>query len=181
MNKNNFSKKVKMHLACAQDDLRPVMSCIFFKDGFAYASDGVILAKNRISEISGLNDAEIEALNGKLLHRDFYKDMLKYEELLISEEGIECHKGEDKAFFYFSKIDGKYPDTEKVLQDAMNKSNKEISQISFNIKNMIRLSDALYQFDRCTVNFKGQFESVVFYSMDDDVSSIGLLMPINPM
>lgn len=179
--KNNFNKKVKMHLACASDELRPVMNCIYFKEGFAYASDGVILAKNRISEISGLNDAEIEALNGKLLHRDFYKDMLKYDELLISEEGIECHKGDDKAFFYFSNIEGKYPNADMVLQDALNKKNDPVSQITFSVNNMTRLNESLYESDRCTVNFKGQFQPIVLYSMDEDVSSVGLLMPINPM
>ena len=68
--KNNFDKKVQMHLACSKNELRKEMQCVYFKDGFAYASDGIILVKNRISEISGLEKHEVEALNGKFLHAD---------------------------------------------------------------------------------------------------------------
>ena len=73
--KNNFDKKVQMHLACSKNELRKEMQCVYFKDGFAYASDGIILVKNRISEISGLEECEAEALNGKFLHADLYKDI----------------------------------------------------------------------------------------------------------
>ena len=87
--KNNFDKKVQMHLACSKNELRKEMQCVYFKDGFAYASDGIILVKNRISEISGLEKHEVEALNGKFLHADLYKDMLKYDNIMIAEDGIE--------------------------------------------------------------------------------------------
>lgn len=43
--KNNFDKKVQMHLACSKNELRKEMQCVYFKDGFAYASDGIILVK----------------------------------------------------------------------------------------------------------------------------------------
>lgn len=45
--KKNFNKKVKMHLACADDELRPALACIYFKNDFAYASDGHILVRNK--------------------------------------------------------------------------------------------------------------------------------------
>ena len=90
-----------MHLACAKDGLRPIMACIYFKNGFAYATDGYILARNRIDECSTLQECDIQALDGKLLHANFFKDMLKYDDILISDEGIECHKGDEKAFFIF--------------------------------------------------------------------------------
>ena len=44
--RNNFNKKVQMHLACSgYSPTRPEMCCIYFRNGFAYASDGYILAK----------------------------------------------------------------------------------------------------------------------------------------
>lgn len=102
---NNFNKKVQMHLACSvYSPTRPEMCCIYFRNGFAYASDGHILAKNRISEISGLEDHEITALDGKFLHADFYKDMLKYDNIMIAEDGIECSKDNDKVFFIFPHL-----------------------------------------------------------------------------
>lgn len=176
--KNNFDKKVQMHLACSKDELRPKMQCIFFNNGYAYATDTHILVRNRISEISGLNESEIEALNGKFLHADFYKDMLKYDSIMIAEDGIECARGNDKAFFYFSIFE-KYPDAEKVLQNALNKQTVPLPQFSFDMKLIQQLNKALYQSDKCTATFKGVGNPVVFDSMDSEVSSIGLLATLH--
>ena len=175
--KNNFNKKVQMHLACSKDELRPAMQCIYFNNGFAYATDTHVLVRNRISEISGLNEAEIEALNDKFLHADFYKDMVKYDNIMIAEDGIECTKGNDKVFFYFSTFE-KYPSAEKVLQDALNKQTVPTPQVSFDMKLMQRLNKALYESDSCTATFKGTGNPIVFDSMKADVSSVGLIMPL---
>lgn len=178
--KNNFDKKVQMHLACAKDDHRPEMQCIYFNNGFAYATDTHILVRNRISEISGLNESEIEALNGKFLRADFYKDMLKYDSIMIAEDGIECAKGNDKAFFYFSTFE-KYPDAEKVLQNAMNKQTVPLPQFSFDMELMQRLNKALYKSDHCTATFKGVGNPVIFDSMAPEIRSVGLIMVLyNP-
>ena len=175
--KNNFNKKVQMHLACkVGDDTRKELGCIFFDYGYAYATDQHILVRNRISEISGLNDAEIESLNGKFLHADFYKDMLKYDNIMIAEDGIECTKGEDKVFFYFSSFE-KYPDADKVLQNALNRQTVPTPQVSFDMKLMQKLNKALYKSDNCTATFKGAGNPIVFDSMEEDISSIGLIMP----
>lgn len=177
--KNNFDKKVQMHLACSKDNVfRRETECIFFNNGYTYATDTRILVRNRISEISGLNESEIEALNGKFLHADFYKDMLKYDSIMIAEDGIECSKGNDKAFFYFSTFE-KYPDAEKVLQDALNKQTVPLPQFSFDMKLIQRLNKALYQSDSCTATFKGVGNPIIFDSMDAEVSSVGLFMPLH--
>lgn len=175
--KNNFNKKVQMHLACAKnEDFRKELECIYFNNGFAYATNQKILVRNRTSEISGLNEAEIEALNGKFLHADFYKDMLKYDNIMIAEDGIECTKGNDKVFFYFSTFE-KYPSAERVLQDALNKQTVSMPQVSFDMKLMQKLNKALYESDSCTATFKGTGNPIVFDSMKEDVSSVGLIMP----
>lgn len=175
--KNNFNKKVQMHLACSKKNkLRREMECVYFNNGFAYACDGYILAKNRISEISGLEEHEIAALNGKFLHADFYKDMLKYDNIMIAEDGIECSKGSDKVFFYFSEFE-KYPDAEKMLQGYLNMQTTPIPQVCFNMNLIQRLNKALYESDRCVATFKGVNQPIIFDSTLDDVSSVGVLMP----
>ena len=177
--KNNFDKKVQMHLACSKDNkFHKEIECIFFNNGYAYATDTCILVRNRISEISGLNESEIEALNGKFLHAGFYKDMLKYDSIMIAEDGIECSRGNDKAFFYFSTVE-KYPDAEKVLQDALNKQTVPLPQFNFDMKLIQRLNKALYQSDRCTATFKGVGNPIIFDSMDAEVSSVGLFLALH--
>lgn len=176
--KNNFDKKVQMHLACSKEEMRPAMQCIFFNNGFAYATDMYILVRNRISEISGLEPHEIEALNGKFLHADCYKDMLKYDNIMIAEDGIECSKGDNKVFFYFSKFK-EYPNAEKVLSEALNRQPTPISQANFDMTLMLRLNKALYKSDYCSATFKGMGNPVVFDSLADDVSSIGLMTTLS--
>lgn len=174
--KNNFDKKVQMHLACLKgDEFHKDLECVYFNNGFAYATNQQILVKNRISEICGLEPHEIEALNGKFLHADFYKEMLKYDSIMIAEDGIECTKGDNKAFFYFSKFE-KFPNAEKVLSNALNKPAVPLSEVSFDMKLIQRLNKALYKSDRCTARFKGIGEPIVFDSMEADVSSVGLIM-----
>ena len=182
MTKNNFNKDVKMHLACDGNDFRPAMNCIYFKGDFAYASNDKVLVKNRISEISGLDDSEIKALDGKYLHKGFYEDMLKYDNITISDDGIECSKGVDKVFFYFSEIGpdfDKYPNAEKLLQDVLNMQTVPLSYISFDINLLQILNNALYSSSKCFATFKGVLKPILFNSADPDVSSIGLLCSYN--
>lgn len=178
--RRNFDKKVKMHLACApKDGVRKEMACIYFKDGFAYATDGCILVKNRISEISTFSEEEIAALDGKMLPAEHYKDILKYDECLISDEGIEAVKGDDRAFFYFKDPgDGHFPNADRVMQDALNRRTVPMPEIGFNIKLMKRMAEALSNFDLCKAMFKGEGQPIVFQSIMEGVSSVGALMPV---
>ncbi len=177
-NSNNFDKKVQMHLACAKDyPSRRELECIYFKDGFAYATDTHILVRNRISEISGLNPDEIDALDGKILHATFYKDMLKYDNIMIAEDGIECSKGDDKVFFYFSKFE-KYPDAEKTLQNTLRMPPVPLPEVGFDMKLIQQLNKALHRSDQCRARFKGSDNPIVFDSIAEDVSSIGLIMTL---
>ena len=104
--RKNFDKKVHMHIACVKNnDPHKTMSCVYFKDGFAYATDGIVLVKNRLSEMSTFDEAEIAALDGKFLPAEHYKDILKYDECLISEEGFNIKHMERmaKALYNFGE------------------------------------------------------------------------------
>ena len=46
--KSNFA--TPLHLACADDEIRPALECVHFIDGFAYATDGSILVKQSLKE-----------------------------------------------------------------------------------------------------------------------------------
>lgn len=179
----NFNKDVKMNLACSNDELRPAMNQIYFKDGFAYASDGCILVKNKVEEFSSIDTEQINILDNKYLHKDHYRDILKYDIIEISEEGIEAKKvnGGEKAFFYFSNADDyKFPNAENLLQDVLNKQNVETSYIGFNLKLMDRLRKSLFESNSCKFRFKGDYTNlhVILESIDTNMS-MGLIMPLN--
>lgn len=178
----NFNKEVKMNLACSNDELRPVMNQIYFKDGFAYASDGHILVKNKIKECSSINDEQIQILDNKYLHKDHYRDILKYDIIEISEEGIEAKKvnGGEKAFFYFSNAEEyKYPGAENLLQNIINKPNLDTNNVGLDLKLMDRLRKSLFDSDTCKFRFKGDNLNlnVILESLGENMS-MGLIMPV---
>lgn len=173
----NFNKDVYMHLACAKDDFRSVMQHIYFKDGFAYASDAHILVKNDLTACSNLDPDQIELLDGKLLHADHYKNILKYDTIVVSEEGIEAKKDQNKAFFYFTESE-KYPNAEKVLNDALNHTSIPMSQIGFDVKLIQRISKALCTDNRFKFTFKGEGAPVICENLNSDyLNCIGIIMP----
>lgn len=179
----NFNKEVRMNLACSDDELRPVMSQIYFKDGFAYASDGYILVKNKIEECSSIDAEQIKILENKYLHKDHYRDILKYDLIEISEEGVEARKvnGGEKAFFYFSNPDNyKYPNAERLLQEVLNKQNVHTCDVGFNLKFMDKLRKALFDSNSCKFRFKGDNINlnVILESISTNMS-MGLIMPLN--
>lgn len=174
--RKNFNKNAQMHLACEKNELRPAFACVHFKDGFAYASNSLILVRNPVSEISTFDKQEAAALDGKSLHMDFYKDMLKYDEVLISEDGVECHKENDKAFFYFTET--KMPAFEKVLQDALHSSTVNICEIGFNMALYQKLIKAMGGGSETKMTFKGANKPIIIEPCDNMSSSVGILMPI---
>lgn len=177
----NFNKKVKMHEACANDGLRPVMECIYFKDGYAYASDGHILVKNKVSEISSISEEQIAQLDNVYLHKDIYKKILEFDLIDISAEGIECQKESKKAFFYFQTFeDSKYPNADKVLEDMLNQPTATIPKCGFNVKYLSRLHKALPDSDSFYFRFKGDYPciSAVLESKNTYLSSIGVIQGI---
>lgn len=171
----NFNKGLRMDLACAKDEVRPIMNCVHFKDGHAYASDGHILVKNFLLECTSIPEEQIEKLDGKNLHRESYKELLKYDVIEISDEGIEATKNGEKSFFYFSNVDGVYPNSEKVLQDALNASPVAMSQVGLNTDYLIKLNKALHGSNVCKYQFKGEGRPIILQGVES--ASIGIIMP----
>lgn len=178
----NFNKDVRMDLACSKDDIRPAMNCIYFENGYAYASDGYILVKNKLDECSSLDAEQIEALNGKLLYSKSYKDIIKYDRISISEDGIEAIKGQNKCFYCFCNTSDKYPSAEKVIQQYINKQDATVNKISFTLHLIVNIQKALYKGRECEFKFKGEYPyyAAIIKDNTNTSSSIGLLMGCLP-
>lgn len=175
--RHNFFKDAQMHLCCGTNDLQPQFHYVYFKNGFAYATNGHILVRNRLDEMSNLDESEIAALDGKLMLASSYKDILKYDTIMIAEDGIECTKGNDKCFFYFAPANINYPNAEALIQSALNKPATALKQFSFNMDSIQKIEKALYNSSVCTATFKGENDYIVFDSNIANVSSIGILTP----
>lgn len=173
----NFNKDVMMHIACETSDYSPATQNIYFKDGFAYASDGHILVKNELSACSTIDEQQLQILDEKMLHYSHYKDILKYDVIEISEEGIEAKKNGQKAFFYFNTTE-KFPDAEKVINDALSLTPVHTSQFALNIELLARLKKALCTNGQIKFTYKGENRAMICENLQSDyLNCIGIIMP----
>lgn len=121
--RKNFSKSVKLFDIAGQDGLRPAMQCVQFKDGFAYATDGHMLIKATLQDITNFDPEELAILEGKCISADSLKRICQHDVVEVTRDGIVA---EDKTLgckvtYTWAKdeIAENFPNCEKVLHDAL--------------------------------------------------------------
>jgi hypothetical protein len=119
-NKYNFISRAS-HLCnlCADDELRPVLNTIFFDEGNAVVTDGHVLFVVPIVEISNLEGADIAKLEGKLINKAAFKELLKFDKIIAVENDGICVEKTNFTTSYKVKIhfadDGVYPKYKSVM------------------------------------------------------------------
>jgi len=142
-NKNvryNFNACCRIHNICSTDILRPSLCHIFFKDGNAICSEGHMMAIFKIGEISNLSEDDIKKLDGKLIHLNGYRQLLKYNTIEILEDGILAKGDEFEVKVLFKDL--KYPNFSKIVEDALNAKSKE-SKIHIKAEQLKELQSCL--------------------------------------
>jgi hypothetical protein len=132
----------KLYECCADDKLRPIMQCVYFENGWAYAADGYVAIKQTLSFQSVIN---IEELDGKLLHKDSYKAVMGFEFAQATPDGLECWSSNgQRAFFEYFKPgeNDKIPNYDKVIQGK--KGVTSLSFIGISPELLTRVTKALY-------------------------------------
>jgi len=110
-------------------------SFIFFKDGYAYATNAHILVKVKISEIANFQDEQVEILEGKAVHRSVYAKLLPFERVEITLEGFKARVPDADSFitFGFATVEEKMVgDIEKVIADAKKEEQTTITTFGLN-------------------------------------------------
>lgn len=113
--RHNFNKGIKLHLACANEPIRPVMNCIYFKDGYAIASNGKILIKACLNEICNFSEEEKELLDGKLISAKNFKEIIKHTIIEIEEDGFHAIYDDWSIKYRFADGEMKYPNYNEVI------------------------------------------------------------------
>lgn len=172
----NFNKKLRIDYACGSDKLRPAMQLIHFENGYAYATNAHIAVKNKLSECSDLRDDQIEKLNGKNLHKDTFREILKYDNIEIDSKGIEVYKsGVYMARYEFAEI--KYPDVESVMQSTLDAPIEAKQKILINLKNLELLQKSLFNGNDSVLEFR-QGNNAVIVRPKTESESMGVIMPL---
>lgn len=187
-----FYKEYKLHKACANDDLRPAMHYICFKDGYAYATDAHIAVRARLSDICALRDEDIAKLNGYLIHKNQYEMLLKYSTIEIGEGVITCIDPESKARTTIQLVklaesseaeevsEGKaiyFPNVDAVINDDLSK--EPLQKVGFNYQLLGRIIAAMgITSGRVGLRFTSNGRQMVVLGVEPGIDVRGIIMPI---
>lgn len=97
----NFRKDFRLDALCNDDVLRPVQGNIFFSDNRAWVTDSRLLFRMDLDAISTLPTPSIEKLNDKAIHKDVFKKLLAYDEIIPLDDKIEARKYKNDVVDYF--------------------------------------------------------------------------------
>jgi len=171
MEKYNFT--TKLHLACSDDELRPLMNCVHFIGGFAYVSNGNMIVKQSMDYHSV---ADKEYLNGHSLHRLNYANIMQFEFATANEDGVAClNKDGRTAFFEYYDTKGlPVPDFENIINQF---SAKGVDFIGISPKQVEILGKAFYRGDQIRIQFAGIDEGMVIDVLGYE-DQVAYLMPV---
>lgn len=142
--KYNFT--TKLHKCCStdKDELRPYTKAIHFLGGYAYATEGHVLVKTSLEYHNVLYP---ENLDGKSIHKDNFKEILKFDVVECLEEGVQCKSidGQVAIYEWFDLGDVKLPNFDTVIPSV--KMQKDIAQIGITPKYIEMLTSAMFSTD----------------------------------
>lgn len=177
--RHNFNKNVRIDRVSDDTLLRPALSLVYFKNGYAYASDAHILVKVRLTEISSFQEPQLDLLDGKAIHKSVYAKILPFDRVEITPEGFKARVPEAESFitFGFAGLQkDMVSDIEKVLLDAQNNKQEEINSFGVNSTLLKRL-DCLFSDTYGTeLIVKAANKPILVKWSGHD--AIGLIMPV---
>jgi hypothetical protein len=174
--KLNFT--TPLHKCCVSDkdgELRPAMLAVHFLNGYAYATNSHVLVKCSLEYHQVLNP---EKLEGKAIHKDNFKEILKFEIVECCDDGISCKNADGQIAFYeyFDLKGQKVPDFESII--PKNKKYYDTFKIRINPKMLSICTSAMYSGnDGFRLRFTGLNSAIVVDSIGFD-NQIGIVMPV---
>lgn len=187
-----FYKEYKLHKACANDEFRPAMHYICFKNGYAYATDGHIAVRARLDAICALSEEERNKLNGYLIHKKQYEMLLKYRNIEIGEGVITCIDSESNARTTIQLVklaesseseeraEGKaiyFPNVDAVINDDLSK--EPLQKVGFSYQLLARLIAAMgITSKRIGFRFTSNRKPIVVLGVEPGIDVRGIIMPM---
>lgn len=112
--------KTNIQNACGNDDLRPHLKCVYFKNGYAYASDCHILIRESLKDIHLFDEEQIRMLDDKLISSDSFKYLKNITSFQVKENGILVRQKSGLEILVIYSKEEKRIDFEKVIPDINN-------------------------------------------------------------
>lgn len=179
----NFKKtggfKTPLFKALLADGMREKLSYAFVKDGFVYASNGVILIKQSLSEIHEIDEDQQKFIEGKSFHHDLLKQLWKFKFVEFTENSIKAGDGKANGEFeYSTQIES--PNFDILLSYEVEMH--AIRQMGIMPKQLSILSDVMdlhtYGQGGVILKFVGHNKMAFAFASYDSIDiQIGLIMP----
>lgn len=173
MNRINFEASYKLHLCCDKKS-KNYSKYIYFDGDLAVATDGHVLIIIPINEICNLSEDQKELLSGKYLDCISYENILKFNQIEITEKGIVAKKatktgGVSTEEFTFAD-DVRYPNYKAILTDHKS----PVSEIGIDPIRLSNLSKAAG--DKIAyLTFNGAEKAIMVHFLESEAK--GLIMP----
>jgi len=128
MKKENFL--TPLYLATAKESIRPIMNYVHFIGDYMYATNAHILIKQHNCYC---NVIDKEKLDGKIIHRDSFQKIMKFDKVIAKDDCLECYNNKENSMqiFNYGDCENKLPVYEQVLTNI--DKIKEISCVRLNI------------------------------------------------
>ena len=182
--RKNFFKEAKLHKCCGDNDLRPALNYIHFKNGYAYSTDGYIAVKYNVLQISeNFTEEEVKNLDGKRIHKKAYELLLKFDTVSIIETGFLCSNFNQpflSTTISFDIVDYKFPDVDIILEQKL-KDLKPLARIGISSSLLIKLSNSLPYRNGFIFFFSNESDAIICKSdMYEELNDcIAILMPFS--
>lgn len=162
-----------IHLACSEDELRPALQHIQIMDGIATATNAHVVAQLNLSAYSLLPDEAIRALNGKMIHRDIWEQIMDADLIEVDGDTLHYEKGGIRAD-YDIECTLKFPDVNGVVSSVANSIFAKKSFIVFD-PNLILIAKKLFPSENLVMRFYDDNEMMVIFPSGDAKGFLGVM------
>jgi hypothetical protein len=165
-----------IHLVCVKDGA-PNMSLIEIFSGVAIATNGNILVTIDLKKTSpSIADEFINAIEGKFIHMEVWKEIWKCDELEADDANIYCWKNGIKKTFEYAEPNGEFFKITSLINEIKLNGEEAKKVIAFN-PYFIAIIAKIFQETSLVFSFSKEYRgTVVFPSYDSGMSAI--LMPV---
>ena len=181
-----FFPQYKLHKVCADDELRPALGYLCFRNGNVYATDAHMAIAAPLSFVSTFSEEDQKLLEGKLIHWTQFAQLLKMRETYVKEtaDGVqfECKTGAGETVIIPLSTEetlGKFPNVEVVIEDARTnaKENKQpISHVGFKPSLLPDLVAAMHA-EIVNLYFSDASHAIIVSDLDETNEIRAILMP----
>jgi hypothetical protein len=170
-----MAKKIlpPLHLACADDELRPALMHIEIKKGIATATNANLIAQLNLSQYSLLDDETIKKLNNKLIHRDVWEQIQDVDIISVEGDTLHCEKGGIKADYDISCV-YKFPNHKAIIDTIAGSIFDKKSFIVFNPK-YIEIAKKIFPSESLVMRFYENNEMMLLFPSGDAKGFVGIM------